>query len=49
MLLKNRLTQRKNLQLTECLKDIRNDIESSANLNLTVTRFASVLYGIKIS
>ena len=49
LLLKNRFTQRKALELTECLRGFLTDIDSSANLNLTVTRFASVLYGIKIS
>ncbi len=49
LLLKNRFTQRKTLELTEKLKELMDDIDSSANLNLTVTRFSSVLYGIKIS
>lgn len=49
LLLKNRFTQKKALELTESLKAILTDIDSSANLNLTVTRFASVLYGIKIN
>ncbi len=49
LLLKNRFTQRKTLELTEKLKELCEDIDSSANLNLTVTRFSSVLYGIKIN
>ncbi len=49
ILLKNRFTQKKTLELTEKLKELMADIDSSANLNLTVTRFSSVLYGIKIS
>lgn len=48
-LLKTRFTQKKNLQLTQSLQELLTDIDSSANLNLTVTRFVSVLYGIKIS
>lgn len=49
LLLKNRFTQRKTLGLTEALKGIVADLDASANLNLTVTRFSSVLYGIKNS
>ncbi len=48
-LLKNRFTQKKTLELTESLKELAADLDSSANLNLTVTRFSSVLYGIKIN
>ncbi len=48
-LLKNRFTQKKTLELTESLKKLAADLDSSANLNLTVTRFSSVLYGIKIN
>lgn len=48
-LLKNRFTQKKTLELTEALKDLAADLDSSANLNLTVTRFSSVLYGIKVN
>lgn len=49
LLLKNRFTQKKTLELTEALKSLLADVEASSNLNLTVTRFSSVLYGIKIS
>ncbi len=49
LLLKSRFTQRKTLELIESLKGLMADLDSSANLNLTVTRFSSVLYGIKIS
>lgn len=49
LLLKNRFTQKKTLELTRSLQELLTDIDSSANLNLTVTRFVSVLYGIKIS
>lgn len=49
LLLKSRFTQKKTLELTEKLNGLLTDIDSSANLNLTVTRFSSVLYGIKIS
>ncbi len=49
LLLKNRFTQKKTLELLQRLKDFLADIDSSSNLNLTVTRFSSVLYGIKIS
>ncbi len=48
-LLKNRFTQKKTLELTESLKALADDLDSSANLNLTVTRFSSVLNGIKIN
>lgn len=48
-LLKNRFTQKKTFELTESLKSLSADLDSSANLNLTVTRFSSVLYGIKIN
>ncbi len=48
-LLKNRFTQKKTLELTESLKELAADLDSSANLNLTVTRFSSVLYGIKVN
>ncbi len=48
-LLKNRFTQKKTLELAERLKELMSDIDSSANLNLTVTRFSSVLYGIKVN
>ncbi len=49
ILFKNRFTQKKTLEIIEALNDFLADIDSSANLNLTVTRFSSVLYGIKIS
>lgn len=49
LLLKNRFTQKKTLELLEALKEFLTDIDSSANLNLTVTRFSSVLYGIKVN
>lgn len=48
-LLKNRFTQKKTFELTESLKSLSADLDSSANLNLTVTRFSSVLYGIKVN
>ena len=47
--LKNRFTQKKTLELVRVMNEFMTDIDSSANLNLTVTRFSSVLYGIKIS
>lgn len=49
LLLKSRFTQKKIFELTEGLKALVEDLDSSANLNLTVTRFSSVLYGIKIN
>ncbi len=49
ILFKNRFTQKKTLELAESLNGLLTDIDSSANLNLTVTRFSSVLYGIKNS
>ncbi|MBR5437289.1 MAG: hypothetical protein IKV21_00070, partial [Clostridia bacterium] len=48
VLLKNRFTRKKTLGLMEALSGLMNDIDASANLNLTVTRFSSVLYGIRI-
>ncbi len=49
LLIKSCFTQKKIFELIEALKGLIEDIDSSANLNLTVTRFSSVLYGIKIS
>lgn len=47
VLIKNRLTQKKTLQLTEKIKELIADVDSSSNHNLTITRFSSVLYNIK--
>lgn len=47
LLIKNQLTQKKTLALTERIKELITDADSSANHNLTVTRFSSVLYNIK--
>ena len=47
ILFKNRFTQKKTLEIINALNGFLTDIDSSANLNLTVTRFVSVLYGIK--
>lgn len=46
-LIKNQLTQKKTLILTEEINKLISDIDSSANHNLTITRFSSVLYNIK--
>lgn len=47
LLIKNQLTQKKTLLLIDKLKELISDSDSSANHNLTVTRFVSVLYNIK--
>ncbi len=46
-LIKNQLTQKKTMTLMEQIKELIDDVDSSANHNLTVTRFSSVLYNIK--
>lgn len=46
-LIKNQLTQKKTLELIEKINELITDVNSSANHNLTITRFASVLYSIK--
>lgn len=47
LLIKNQLTQKKTLALMAEIKELITDAESSANHNLIITRFTSVLYNIK--
>lgn len=47
LLIKNQLTQKKTIALMERINELISDIDSSANHNLTITRFSSVLYNIK--
>ncbi len=46
-LIQSQLTQKKTLELAEAIEALSDDVASSANYNLAITRFSSVLYNIK--
>lgn len=47
LLLKDGITRKKGLEVMEALQNLIDDIKKNANHNLSITRFSSVLYGIK--